>query len=159
MEIRKRALQLGIFASAGIFAACGGGDEAEPAGDAGAPAPAAPAPSAGGAGTVPVPANLPAGVTGDMIQQGQAIFVGNGICFTCHGQNAQGTPLAPNLTDGEWINITPGDNLYQDIVNLVNTGVPQPVQHPAPMPPKGGSQISDAEVQAVAAYVWALAQG
>ena len=157
MEMRKRALQLGVFASVGLFAACGG-DEPEPVNEAPAAAPAA-APVGGAAGAaVPIPANLPAGVTADMIQQGQQIFTSNGICFTCHGQNAQGTPLAPDLTDDQWLWITPGDDMYEQLVQQIMTGTPQPKEHPAPMPPRGGAQIDDAQVRAVAAYVYALSQ-
>jgi mono/diheme cytochrome c family protein len=38
----------------------------------------------------------------------------------------------------------------------VTNGVPQPKEHPAPMPPKGGAQLSDDQVKAVAAYVYSL---
>ena len=36
---------------------------------------------------------------------GQKIFQGKGLCYACHGKDARGTPLAPNLTDSEWLNI------------------------------------------------------
>ncbi len=156
MEIRRRAFQLGVFASAGLFAACGA-DEPEPVNEAPAPAPAAPAGGAVGA-AVPIPANLPAGVTADMIQQGQQIFVSNGICFTCHGQNAQGTPLAPDLTDDQWLWVTPGADMYEQLVQQITGGTPQPKEYPAPMPPKGGAQLDESQLRAVAAYVYALSQ-
>jgi hypothetical protein len=35
-------------------------------------------------------------------------------------------------------------------------GVPSPKEYRSPMPPKGGAQLSNADVGAVAAYVWAL---
>lgn len=141
-----------------LTAACGGGDNQQ--GQSGAPAgetpPAAeapaPAPPAGGAAPA-VAANLPAGVTPQMVTEGQAIFTGQGICQTCHGPDAKGTPLAPNLTDGEWINT---DGSYEGIVGVVTNGVPQPKEHPAPMPPKGGSAITDDQVRAVAAYVYSI---
>lgn len=158
MRVQTLAVQLGLFASAAMFAACGGG-ESEPANETPAQPSggAAGAPAAGGAAT-PVAANLPAGVTQDMVAQGQQIFNGQGgICFTCHGQNGQGSPLAPNLADDEWLWITPGPDMYDQIVNNVKTGVQQPKEHPAPMPPMGGSQLSEDQVRAVAAYVYALA--
>lgn len=96
---------------------------------------------------------LPEGVTPEMVEQGQEIFTGNGLCATCHGANGEGTPLAPNLSDSDWLNI---DGSYDAIVELVNTGVPTPKEHPAPMLPKGGSDITDDQVRAVAAYVWTL---
>ena len=36
---------------------------------------------------------------------GKVIFTSKGICYACHGANAKGTPLAPDLTDGKWLNI------------------------------------------------------
>ncbi len=88
-----------------------------------------------------------------LVSKGRTIFSGAGGCHACHGPNAKGTPLAPDLTDNTWINI---DGSYAAIDQLVKTGVPNPKQHPAPMPPKGGSNISDADVCAVAAYVYSL---
>ena len=76
-----------------------------------------------------------------------------GTCTACHGQDAKGTAVAPDLTDNQWIN---GDGSYDFIVHTVTTGVPQPKQHPAPMPPKGGAALSDQQVKAVAAYVYSL---
>ena len=34
---------------------------------------------------------------------GKAIFTGKGLCAACHGPDAKGTALAPNLTDDEWL--------------------------------------------------------
>jgi len=84
---------------------------------------------------------------------GKAIFTGKGICYACHGANAKGTPLAPDLTDGKWINI---DGSLASIARVVKEGVPAPKEHPAPMPPMGGAQLTDAEIQAVAQYVFSL---
>jgi mono/diheme cytochrome c family protein len=109
-----------------------------------APAPAAPA------------GNLPAGVTADMVSQGQQIFNGAGNCFTCHGADAKGTALAPNLTDQEWINI---DGTHAAIVGVVKNGVPTPKSHPAPMPAMGGAALTDDQVNQVASYVWSLGGG
>ena len=139
--------------------ACGGADDT--GGDMGTPdttaatQPPAATPPAGG--TPPAgAAQLPEGVTQEMVTAGQQIFQGAGICITCHGPDAKGTPLAPDLTDQTWINI---DGSYESIVQLVTTGVPQPVEHPSPMPPKGGSQITDQQVREVAAYVYSLSHG
>lgn len=40
-------------------------------------------------------------IYGDRIFHGSAV---GGTCFTCHGQDAKGTQLAPELTDKQWIN-------------------------------------------------------
>jgi mono/diheme cytochrome c family protein len=112
-------------------------------------APAAPAAGAAQGGGV-------SGITAAEIALGDSIFHGQtagGTCFTCHGQNAKGTTLAPDLTDKTWID---GDGTYNYIVERVTTGVPQPKQHPAPMPPMGGASLSQAQVRAVAAYVYSL---
>lgn len=127
--------------------ACGGGEEAPATGDTSTPA----------EGTAPGGQDTTAGAGGDLVAQGQTIFAGPGICFTCHGADATGTQLAPNLTDDEWINIE--QPVTQDkIVQLVRTGVPQPKQHPAPMPPMGGAQLSEDQIQAVSAYVYSLSR-
>lgn len=139
-----------------MIAGCAG-DDAEPV-DEGAivEEPSSPPPSAAPA-TPAAPGALAPGVTADMFAAGQQIFVGQGLCFTCHGQDAQGTPLAPNLTDDTWLNIeAPEQELYSKVQEVVRTGVPQPVEHPAPMPPMGGSQLTDEQVQAVAGYVASL---
>ncbi|MGH7475208.1 MAG: c-type cytochrome [Longimicrobiales bacterium] len=140
----------------GLATACGGepdmGDD-EPDAE---PPPASPATTPPASQPAPPAGELPAGVTQEMVTQGQQIFTSTGNCFTCHGQDATGTQLAPNLTDSEWINIE-GD--YESIVENVRTGVPQPVQHPAPMPPMGGAQLTDEQVRAVAAYVYAISRG
>ncbi len=148
------ALGLAVLA---LTAACGGGDNQQggSGGDppSGGAAPASEAPAAPAGGTAPVAANLPPGVTPQMVTEGQAIFTGQGICQTCHGPTATGTALAPNLTDDQWLNT---DGSYEGIVGIVTNGVPQPKEHPAPMPPKGGSAINDQQVRAVAAYVYSL---
>jgi mono/diheme cytochrome c family protein len=99
---------------------------------------------------------LPEGVTAEMVAEGETIFSGAGICFTCHMPGGVGGPLAPNLTDDEWINT---DGSYEGIVQTVTTGVLEPEQHPGLMLPKGGTNITDEQVRAVAAYVWTLSQG
>jgi len=99
---------------------------------------------------------LPDGVTPEMVARGETIFNSDGLCYTCHMNGGVGGPLAPDLTDDEWINI---DGSYDAIVQTVTTGVPEPQQHPGLMLPKGGSNISDEDVRAVAAYVWTLSKG
>ncbi len=92
-------------------------------------------------------------ITKDLVGQGKKLFTGSGNCFTCHGANAKGTPLAPDLTDKTWLQI---DGSYPAIVKLIHTGVPQPKEHPAPMPAMGGAQLSESQICAVGAYVFSL---
>jgi cbb3-type cytochrome c oxidase subunit III len=87
------------------------------------------------------------------ITQGDSIFHGKGNCYACHGANAEGA-VGPNLTDAEWLH---SDGSYDAIVKQVTTGVPQAESKSGiMMPPKGGAELSDAEVQAVAGYVYSL---
>ncbi len=134
-----------------LIMACGGEPEADqvPAPDTVPPAPTTPPTDTTAMGA------LPPGVTPDMVTAGQAIFTGAGLCQNCHGPDATGLPnLGPNLRDDEWLNIS-GRN-YDEIVNLVKTGVPTPRQAVAGMPPRGGSTITDQQVNEVAAYVVSL---
>ena len=101
------------------------------------------------------PAILPAGVTVAMVQEGQDIFHGAGICASCHLRQGAGGALAPNLTDDVWLHI---DGEYEAIVELIMTGVQEPIEAPAPMSARGGSQITDEQVRAVAAYVYTLSR-
>ncbi len=95
-------------------------------------------------------------LTPQMIALGDSIFhgqVGGGTCSACHGQDAKGTAVAPDLTDQQWLN---GDGSYDFMVRTITDGVPKPKQHPAPMPPKGGAPLTDDQVKAVAAYEYSL---
>jgi mono/diheme cytochrome c family protein len=87
---------------------------------------------------------------GDSVYHGQ---VAGGTCAGCHGSNAKGTPLAPDLTTSKWIW---GDGSYQSIIHIVQQGVPAPKQYRGVMPPMGGAQLTPAQVHAVAAYVFAI---
>ncbi|HEX6559438.1 MAG TPA: c-type cytochrome [Longimicrobiales bacterium] len=107
---------------------------------------AAPAATAG-------PGQAPAGATAADVQEGQKIFTSTGNCFTCHGQGGTGTAMAPALNDQTWIHI---DGSWDAIQKLVKAGVPQPKEHPAPMPAMGGAALSDAQIKQVAAYVYSL---
>ena len=95
----------------------------------------------------------PAGVTPAAIAKGDTIFHKTGLCYACHGSNAEGA-VGPSLTDAEWLH---GDGSYDMIVATVTSGVPaQKAKKGIAMPPKGGSSISDEDVKAVAAYVYSL---
>lgn len=98
---------------------------------------------------------LPQGVTPDMVAKGKKVFAGNGLCLACHGPDGKGT-VGPNLTDKEWLHV---DGSFEQIAKLVLAGVDQAASKTGQiMPPKGGSSINEADVRAVAAYVWTLSQ-
>ena len=101
------------------------------------------------------PALLPEGVTVAMVEEGRDLFNGGGICFTCHLVEATGGPLAPDLTDDAWLNV---DGEYSSIVELVKTGVAQPVEHLGAMLPRAGMPLTDAQVEAVSAYAYMLSR-
>src|ERR1700733_498022 len=106
----------------------------------------------GGAANLPVPA----GATKQMVALGERIFlgqVGGATCTGCHGPDAKGTPLGPNLTGSQWLW---GDGSYASIAKTITTGVPQPKKYRSPMPPMGGAQLTPDQVSALAAYIWAL---
>jgi mono/diheme cytochrome c family protein len=145
-----------LWVAAGLMVALAACAKTEDVDDNAVDTGAAPAPAETPAPAPAAPANLPEGVTADMVSQGQQIFTSAGNCFTCHGMDAKGTALAPNLTDAEWINV---DGTYAAIVNLVKTGVPTPKNFPAPMPAMGGAQLTDDQVNQVAGYVWSLGGG
>lgn len=101
------------------------------------------------------PVQLPEGVTEAMVEAGAQIFAGPGTCFACHGANGAGTPLAPALNDAAWLNM---DGSYDQIVQVINTGVPTPKQAAVPMPPRGGAALTDEQVREVAAYVFSISR-
>ena len=90
-----------------------------------------------------------------MVQAGQDVFHGEGICYTCHMQGGTGGPLAPDLTDDVWLHVDGG---YPSIVGIVESGVPQPLEHPGMMLPRAGTALTDEQVRSVAAYVFALSR-
>ena len=141
-------------ATAGIEAAPSPSSRASnPASEAAVP-PEGIHPEAGSQAKGSVP--LPPGVTAAQIALGDQIFHGQrggATCVGCHGSDAKGTPLGPNLTSGKqlW-----GDGSLQSLAQIITNGVPNPKEYRAPMPPLSGGQLSPAEISAVAAYVWTL---
>lgn len=90
---------------------------------------------------------------GDSIFHGMA---GGGTCYTCHGADAKGTQLAPDLTDATWLH---GDGSDQFLVQIITNGVMTPKEYSSVMPAKGGAPLSDEQVRAVAMYVHSLGGG
>lgn len=123
-------------------------DFARPA-QAAAPAPA-PTPSAPASALTPPP-----GATLAQVELGGRIFRGQaagGTCAGCHGADAKGTPLGPDLTTGTWMW---GDGSLASITEVVAKGVQTPKRYRSPMPAMGGSPLSASDLAAVSAYVWA----
>ena len=146
--------KIAALALLGLLPACGGGDS----GGADADGEAAPAATEEPAPPPELnidPALLPDGVTEQMVRDGRDLFNGGGICYTCHTMEATGGPLAPDLTDDVWINV---DGEYLSIVEVIKTGVAQPLEHPGAMLPRAGMPLSDEQVEALAAYAYMLSR-
>lgn len=107
---------------------------------------------AGGAAAIPtLAAGAPAGVTQEMVEEGAQLF--GTVCSACHGAGGAGSVTAPPLNDAEWLNVS---GAFDEIVNVIHTGVPSPREYPGAMPPLGGGSFDEGQVRALAAYVFAL---
>ena len=151
---RHRAVVALAFVVGFVVAACGGaGGDAPATEDTAAetkPEPASEAPPV-------AEVDLPEGITADMVAQGKQIFAGAGICFTCHGQNGEGMPnLGANLTDSQWLH---SDGSYEGIIATITAGVPADKSTSgSPMVARGGTNLPDEQIAAVAAFVWTLSR-
>jgi glucose/arabinose dehydrogenase/mono/diheme cytochrome c family protein len=99
---------------------------------------------------------VPQGSTKEQVTLGSRIFLGQmagATCSGCHGSDAKGSPVGADLTAGKWLW---SDGSLKGIEETIKNGVPQPKEHGGAMPPMGGVQLSEPEIQAVAAYVWAV---
>jgi glucose/arabinose dehydrogenase len=99
---------------------------------------------------------VPPGATREDVALGDRIYHGEaagGTCTGCHGSDAKGSPQAPSLIDGKWLQ---SDGSLARITRTITDGVPKPKNYSVPMPPRGGAPLSDSDVTAVAAYVWAI---
>ncbi len=103
----------------------------------------------------------PALVTPMNVALGDSLF-NNGSCQRCHGKGGIGATNAPALDGKKWLQLQTGS--YDEIVKIITDGVPQAsikvASHRFPMRGRGGPMnLTDAQVQAVAAYVWTLTHG
>jgi hypothetical protein len=100
--------------------------------------------------TRPDPASLPIplGFTREQILLGDRVFHGEaagGQCSQCHGWDAKGTPVGNDLTTGMYIW---GDGS----VNAIK----RTIMHNMTIAPGMDGNLKPADVDAAAAYVWAL---
>jgi glucose/arabinose dehydrogenase/mono/diheme cytochrome c family protein len=99
---------------------------------------------------------LAPGATKEQVALGERIFHGeasDGTCSGCHGSDARGSSNGSDLTTGNW---RWGNGDLEAIAQTITNGVPRPRNFPVAMPPLGGATLSQADVAAAAAYVWAL---
>ena len=101
--------------------------------------------------------SLASGVSQEQFEQGRELFTGTGGCMACHGTDAAGSQLGPDLTDAEWLNLESPD--VAAVAGLIRDGVSDPREYPAPMPAMGGANLSEEQVQALAGYVASIAGG
>ena len=91
-----------------------------------------------------------------MVALGEKIYrgeVGGAPCTGCHGESGKGSTLGPDLTTKKWVW---SDGSYAGLKKTIVAGVPLPRRFRSPMPAKGGAQLTDDQVSALAAYVWSL---
>jgi mono/diheme cytochrome c family protein len=98
---------------------------------------------------------LPVGMTIDMLVEGDRLFHGRGGCFACHGTEAQGLPAAG---DGITSSLSYARHEWRSLDSLIRAGVPDAItRSPIAMPARGArGDLSDAEIQQLSAYVWAI---
>lgn len=86
--------------------------------------------------------NLPAG---DDVEAGKALWTGK-ACFACHGMNAEGNALGPNMTDDYYKH----GCAEADIVKVITNGVAGTAMVPY------ASQLKPEEIKQLAKYVLSL---
>ena len=141
----RRPIRLAL-ATVLVVAACGGGEKSS-----------ADTAAAGTAVAAVDPATLdPATITPQELALGDSLFhglIGATSCQACHGPEAKGGTVAPDLTDSTWLH---SDGSYGAIYKQIETGVAQPKQYLGVMPPFGGAPLTPDKHRAVAAYVYSL---
>jgi len=98
----------------------------------------------------------PPGSSPDQVALGGRIFHGQeagGSCSGCHGSDGKGSTVGSDLTSGKYLW---GDGSIAAIMHTIENGVPKAKEHTGAMPPKGGANLTQADVAALADYVWAL---
>jgi mono/diheme cytochrome c family protein len=92
-----------------------------------------------------------------MVSEGASLFTGS--CQTCHGPGGRNGPYGPDLTDAVYLHNSGG---FEEIVAIIDSGV-SASQFRSPssqaaffMQPRGGMTLTDAQLRALGAYVWAL---
>lgn len=89
------------------------------------------------------------------IELGKKVFEGTeggANCYSCHGKDAKGTSLGPDLTDQQWIH---GDGSPEFIKKIVQEGVANPKEFQGAMPPFQ-TTLNAEQLDAVVAYVRSL---
>ena len=88
----------------------------------------------------------------ERLARGRALFEGKGLCFSCHGKNGEGL-LGPStrLAGRPLVHTKP---TLADVAAMIKAGIDS--AHSASgqvMPPRGGSRLSDSDIDAISQYV------
>ena len=145
--MRRSILLSFAFSSLAVLAACGGKSASQE-----------PTPTGGGTAARAAAPVRPAAVTPANIAMGDSLF-NTGNCQNCHGRGGVGGANAPALDGKKWVQLTTGS--YEEIVGIITTGVPadkiKDKTRTRAMGARGGrANLTDAQIQAVAAYVYTL---
>lgn len=145
MRLPSLRFSLALCATVTVLAACGGKSANQ-------------APTPAGSGAAAKAPAKPAAVTPANIALGDSLF-NNGSCQNCHGKGGIGAANAPALDGKKWLQLTTGS--YEEIVGIITSGVPiekiKDPTHKRAMGARGGrAALTDAQIQAVAAYVYTL---
>lgn len=92
----------------------------------------------------------------ERLERGRVLFEGKGLCFSCHGKNGEGL-LGPStrLAGRPLVHTKP---TRADVAAMIKAGIDS--AHSASgqvMPPRGGSRLSDPDIDALSQYVLDLA--
>ena len=104
---------------------------------------------------------LPAGMTTEMIVDGDAIYHGKGGCFLCHGEEATGVQQRGSaITNAILLVPVKGSAGWDGLDSLLLNGISEAqTRSSIAMPPRGiSSNLNTDEVRRVAAYAWAISQ-
>lgn len=92
-----------------------------------------------------------------MVAEGQTLYR-QGSCTICHGFSGTGG-AGPNLTDSIFLH---NSGSFEEIIAIIDAGVPvEKFKSPSSQPglfmlPRGAMLLTDAQLRALAAYVWTL---
>jgi mono/diheme cytochrome c family protein len=95
---------------------------------------------------------VPPGASPDQVALGEQLYHSK-TCAGCHSSDGKGSATGADLTTGKYVW---SNGSVQGIEKTIASGVPKPKNHIGAMPPDGGTQLSQAELTALADYVWAL---
>jgi cytochrome c oxidase cbb3-type subunit 3 len=90
----------------------------------------------------------------EQVAEGKALFVGDGGCQMCHGQDAKGLQgMTGDLSDGEWT--MAGTGTLEAITEVIKNGLGADKTGGIPMPAQAG-KLTEEQITALAAYVLSL---